>query len=292
VESGGHAGTNGNLYLQGSVTLHGNLYTPRTGVGTCSASAVDALSTQGGATIYGSTVQLPAEVSYPPPILTTTPPTTQVTIDATLLGNAGTACSSLGLTLGTNCSVNAATKTLTVDGGGATLTMPSVTIAKNYTLVFKAHAAPPNTIELNSLNGAGFLQIDANLTSPTQNESVVMKVAGKNADGTDMAVPFDLSSMAWKQNTVSSNYDASTFQITYGGSGKIYMVGGNLQSASTIYAPNAAFELQGTQDLFGSVLAKTIYEHGNAGVHYDKRLGRDFYVPGHAMAGTFTWKTF
>ena len=131
VESGGHAGTNGNLYLQGSVTLHGNLYTPRTGVGTCSSSAVDALSTVGGATIYGTTTQLPAAVSYPPPILTTTPPTTQVTINGTLLGNATTACSSLGLTLGTNCSVNAATKTLTVDGSGATLTMPSVTVAKN-----------------------------------------------------------------------------------------------------------------------------------------------------------------
>ena len=107
-----------------------------------------------------------------------------------------------------------------------------------------------------------------------------------------MAVPFDLTNMSWKQNTLSSNYDASTLQITYAGTAKIIMNGGNSQSAATIYAPNAAIELQGTQDLYGSVLANTIYEHGDAGVHYDRRLMRDFYVPGHAMAGTFTWKSF
>jgi hypothetical protein len=119
-----------------------------------------------------------------------------------------------------------------------------------------------------------------------------MKVAGKNSDGTDMPTAVDLSAMSWKQNTLSSNYDASTFQITYGCSQTIYMQGGNSQSAATIYAPNARFVLQGTQDLYGSVLASTIYEHGDAGVHYDRRLLRDFYVPGHAMAGTFTWKSF
>jgi hypothetical protein len=57
-----------------------------------------------------------------------------------------------------------------------------------------------------------------------------------------------------------------------------------------IYAPNAHFYLQGTQDLYGSVLAKTIENGGNASLHYDRRLASEFYVPGQTMAPTFTWK--
>ena len=70
------------------------------------------------------------------------------------------------------------------------------------------------------------------------------------------------------------------------------MKGGNSQSAATIYAPNASFTLQGTQDLYGSILAKTITNGGNAGIHYDRRLATDFYVTGHPMVGTFTWKRY
>jgi hypothetical protein len=291
LESNGHVGTNGNLYIQGSVSVHGNLYTPRTGVGNCTAGAVVALTDIGSAEVYGSTVKLPAAVSYPAPLLSATPPTNTVTVDSTLLANPSGACSALGLTSGTNCTVNAASKTLTVDGHGSDVTLPSVVVASGYTLILNG-SNPPNVININSLTGSGSVQVDANLVSPAQNQAVVIKINGKNPDGTDMAIPFDLSTMAWKQNTKSSNYDASTLQITYGGTATISMVGGNSQSAAAIYAPNANFELQGTQDLYGSVLARTIYEHGNAGVHYDRRLMKDFYVPGQAMAGTFTWKAF
>ena len=91
-------------------------------------------------------------------------------------------------------------------------------------------------------------------------------VSVKNPDGSEMPIPFDLSQMSWKQNTTNHKYDASTLQIVYGGSGTINMDGGNSQSAATIYAPNANFYLQGTQDLFGSVLAKTITNGGNSSV--------------------------
>ena len=56
------------------------------------------------------------------------------------------------------------------------------------------------------------------------------------------------------------------------------------------YAPNANFYLQGTQDLFGSILAKTITNGGNASIHFDRRLLRDFYVNGHPMASSFSWQ--
>src|SRR5206468_11557306 len=48
--SGGNVGTNGNLSIGGSVDVQGNLYTPRTGVGSCTANAVDALTESGNAT--------------------------------------------------------------------------------------------------------------------------------------------------------------------------------------------------------------------------------------------------
>jgi pyridoxal/pyridoxine/pyridoxamine kinase len=104
-----------------------------------------------------------------------------------------------------------------------------------------------------------------------------------------------LSQMAWKQNAsvnAANKYDASALQIVYGGTGTVYMDGGNNQSAATIYAPNANFILKGTQDLYGSILAKTILNEGDARIHYDRRLNKDFYVAGHPMAGTFSWKRY
>jgi hypothetical protein len=287
--TGGDVGTNGNLQIQGSVAVQGNLYTPRTGVGTCHEGAVTALTETGSADVTGSIVQLPKPVTYPLPVFSVTPPTTAVTINAALLGNHATACTSLGLTLGTNCSISGTT--VTVTGGGTDVTMPSVTVAGGYTLVFTGHSSPAQSVNINSLTGSGDVEISANLVSNT-NESVVLKIAGKNADGTDMTTPFDLSTMSWKQNSAASSYDASALQIVYGGPATISMKGGNSQSAATIYAPNANFTLQGTQDLYGSILAKTVTNGGNASIHYDRRLSRDFWVTGHPMVGSFSWKRY
>src|SRR4029077_11145910 len=97
---------------------------------------------------------------------------------------------------------------------------------------------------------------------------------------------------SWKQNSSSgqNRTDAAAFQLVYPGTGTLIMDGGNSQSAGVIYAPNANMELRGTQDWFGSVLAKTIWNHGDAKIHYDRRLSRDFWVAGMPMSGTFTWK--
>ena len=294
LASGGDVGTNGNLDIQGSVSVEGNLYSPRTGVGACTAGNVSALTEIGSAQVTGSIIKLPAEVYFPPPVFSAVPPTSTVTVNAALLGTPATACSSLGLTLATNCLVNAATKTITVDGHGVDVTLPSVNIASGYTVVFVGHAGPAANVNLNSLSGSGEIQIQANMGATNLNESVVLKVAGKNPDGTDMAAPFDLSTMSWKQNAsvnAANKYDASAVQIVYGGPGTISLTG-NAQSAVTIYAPNAAFSLQGTPDLYGSVLAKTIMSAGNADIHYDRRLKRDFYVVGHPIMGTFNWKRY
>jgi hypothetical protein len=142
-------------------------------------------------------------------------------------------------------------------------------------------------VNLNSISGTGNVQFDY----ASNNQMVILKIAGKNPDGSDMTTPFDFSQLnSWKQNKPSgANYDASALQIVYGGSQNIVMQGGNSQSGASIYAPSASFTLKGTQDLFGSILARTIVDQGNANIHYDRRLQRDFYVTGQPMLGTFSW---
>ena len=305
--SGGDVGTNGNLQIGGSVAVQGNLYTPRTGVGTCEEGSVTALSATGSATVTGSTVALPKAIVYPPPSFTAIPPTTPMTVNGASMGTPATACASLGTAMsptfstppgmplvlfpapGWNCTVSGTTITIDNHGLGE-VTMPSVTVASGYTLKIVG-SSPGQNVNINALNGDGAVEIQANMTGPL-NESVVLKIAGKNADGTDMVTPFDLSAMSWKQNSAAQSYDASALQIAYGGTANISMKGGNTQSAAMIYAPNASFTLQGTQDLFGSVLARTITNGGNANIHYDRHLSASFFVIGQAMVGTFTWKRF
>lgn len=300
----GDVGTNGNLHIQGSVDVQGHLYTPRLGVGACSAGAITGESVTGSATVEGGSVPLPKAVVFPPPIFSAIPPTTPVTIDGALTAAPAAACAALGLTLGTNlttpvgnCQVSGAgNKIVTVNGYGADVTMPSVTVAGGYTLIFQG-AAPAQNVNINSLGGGGNIQINANMPGFTD-QAVVLKVAGKNPAGvtnpglidpTDMLTPVDLASLGWKQNSPTDQYNAAALQIVYPGTGTISMKG-NDQSAATIYAPNATFALTGTSDLFGSVLARTVDNGGDADIHYDRRLQSQFFVSGQPMVGTFSWK--
>jgi hypothetical protein len=310
MSTGGNVGTNGNLQIQGSVAVQGNLSTPRTGVGSCTAGAVTALTETGSADVTGSIIQLPTAVTYPAPVFSVTPPTTLVTVNAATMAAPAVLCTALGLVYaapvanadgtispssavpGSNCTVSGSN--LIVEGSGADVTMPSVNVSGGYTLRFVGNS-PAQTININSLDGSGNIELQANMGATNNNEAIVLKVAGKNTDGTDMAEPFNLEDMGWKQNATTNaanKYDASALQIVYGGTGTINMDGGNSQSAAVIYAPNANFVLKGTQDLYGSVLAKTVTNGGNASIHYDRRLSRDFFVVGNPMASRFSWKRY
>jgi Tfp pilus assembly protein PilX len=312
LQEGGDVGTNGNLHVQGSVDVNGNLYTARPGVGACTAGAVTGLTgtcDPSDPACHSSMIQglvsLPKPVIFPIPAFSTMPGTNTVTVNGTMLGNtlatATAACASLGLVIGVNCDARTASDAsafggavgtytkLVIGGTGADITVPNVSVANGFELVVKGSSSPSQKVNINSLN------VDGDLTFEYANNdaSVIMQFAGKNADGSEMtSTPFNLSDLAsWKQNKPSGHsYDASALQIVYGGSAEIDMKGGNSQSAATIYAPNAAFSLQGTQDFFGSVLAKTVESHGTPGIHYDRRLSRQFWVSGQPMMGTFTWQ--
>jgi hypothetical protein len=232
-----------------------------------------------------------------------TPGTNTVTVDGGMgntIASATAFCASLGLVMGVNCDCKTSTggsaaagaagtyKTLVINGGGADVTLPNISVSQHYELVIQG-ASPAQTININSLSGKG----DVTFNYANDNQQIVLMVAGKNPDGSDMATPFDLSDIdsTWKQNKPSgASYDATALQLVYAGSSDITMKGGNSQSAITVYAPNANFGLQGTQDLFGSILAKKVSDGGNAGIHYDRRLQREYWIVGQPMMGTFTWQ--
>src|SRR5262249_991884 len=129
------------------------------------------------------------------------------------------------------------------------------------------------------------------------NQSVLINLAGKNPDGTDMATVVDFGGNSGghyandSSCTGCSIYDASMLQFLYAGSGTVSFRG-NSSAAATFYAPNADVQFNGTEDLYGSMLGKTVTNGGNASIHYDRRLSRDFYVEGAQMLGSFTWKRF
>src|SRR5205085_673619 len=138
------------------------IYSPRAGVGACTAGGVTAETiTGGGWSQNGSLMKLPHVLVDPPPVFSVVPPTTTVTVDASLPGTPATACSSLGLTLGTNCAVNAAAQTLTVNGNGTDVTLPNVVISGGYKLIIAGHQPAAQNVNINSFSGD--LQINANL---------------------------------------------------------------------------------------------------------------------------------
>src|SRR5260221_3086679 len=96
TNSGGNVGTNGNLTVTGSVDVHGSLSTPRTGVGTCTGGAVDALTSTGSSTVSAGTIQLPQAVTFPAP----TAPTPNNYTTATIGSSTGSLTGSCSLAAG------------------------------------------------------------------------------------------------------------------------------------------------------------------------------------------------
>jgi Tfp pilus assembly protein PilX len=308
---GGDIGSNGNVHIQGNVDVAGNLYSPKAGVGACTAGAVTAETETGGAISVecsnGDTgsdpsnpclVKLPKTLVFQAPTIaagSTPDPNVTFTLGSGAGGNStlpSAACATLGLTAA-NCTFDAAAKTVTLFGG-SDITLPNVVVNSGYSLIIQGSAPAAQNVNINSFGGAGNVTITADkgtmvggvLTDIGQ--SVVLKVAGKNPDGTDMANPFDLGD--WVINSDFA-YDASILQIAYGGTASFTMAGNNT-AAATIYAPNAAFKLNGTSDFYGSILAKTIDNGGTPKLYYDRRLSNGFWVAGSPVLGSFTWSRY
>jgi hypothetical protein len=272
-------GTNGNMGESGNATVHGNLYTPRTGTGACNNGgggvAGDALTQSGHATLDGALKQLPAVVTFPtPPAPTPLPPTTSQTI------NASANCASIGLAAPA-CTGTAGNLTINLTLAPITLGNLSVSGGANITLVGSAAATTTPNFTVNSitLNGNSTITIQ----SPT---TVVMNVAGKNPDGTTMATPIDLTG----GNTSNVSMVPAHFLIDYAGTGAVN-VGGTNATAAMVDAPNAAVTLTGTGDFYGAALSNTFLDKGTGNFHYDRNLANSlFATAGAPWLTSFSWK--
>jgi hypothetical protein len=291
--SGGDVGTNGNLNLAGHANVGGKLFTPRSGIGACTNGAngaIDGLTEGGSVTLNnnqpGGMVQLPAALAYPTPAMPG--PSALATASGSVGG--GITCALLGQPAA-NCTENAGTNTITLNGHGGTLSLPSISLQSHTKLVLTA-GTPSSRYNVNSIELQGGSTLGIAAASPS--EGVILGVVGKDPAGTAIAMPVDLtggSQTAVIGCPTCSNYDASLLQMVYAGTGEL-KVGGNNDSVMTVYAPNALFTLSGTGAVYGSVLAKRLNDIGNGDIKYDRRLLHDFWVVGNPMVGTFSWQRY
>jgi len=277
--SGGNVGTNGNMSASGSSTINGDLYTPRTGVGTChnggGGVAGDALTEGGNATLNGTIKQLPAPLATPTPALPNPlPPTNNVTV------NGGTTCAGLGLTAPTCTGVPG---NLTISLVLGPVSLGNLTVSGGATVTFTGSATmqPTSNLNVNSIVLSGNSNIKV---SP--GTYVTMDVAGKNPGNPDLATPIDLTG----GNTITNSYDATHFQIQYAGTGQVKMIG-NPTSAVLVDAPNAAVTMQGNANFYGAIISGTFVDTGNGNLYYDRNLSKSVMAqPGPPWLTTFSWK--
>lgn len=262
LNTDGDVGTNGNLVLSGNPTqINGTLSTPRTGVGSCTANNVTAMTVAGQATVSEGLVELPQVVTYDtPPAPSPLPPTTSVSMNSAFL------C--LGY-LG--CTTNTSSVTLTAD---PTNTVPYSSMG-NVSVGPKDLVLNAGTYIFNSLTIAGSAKI-------TTNGKVTIKIAGQGTTS-----PLSLTG----NSIVNSSFDPANLQIIYGGTGNVTLTGGSA-TAAIVYAPNANVSLTGNGNVYGSVVAGRMSVPGGAEIFYDTNLARSAVTYGRPVLSSFTWRTF
>jgi hypothetical protein len=308
--SGGGVGTNGNLNVGGSVTIGGQLSTPRTGAGACSNSSVDAITGSGSWT-YGGTHQLSQAVSYPTPTIPSGIPSSptapvQISVSDGLAG-----CKSKVNLFGSpgawSCAVNTATNQVTIfptSTSTTTLTLPDFSVGSNTNLVIAGVSGAPAgttssvTLNVNSFNIGNNATLSlADGSGAFTKANVSMNIGGQNLGSTK---PLDLSGGGSVNTEVpsgiagvgaNSGFDASRFQILYAGTAEIDSVGNN-DVAATIYAPNAFVKTVGNGNMYGSILGSTFQDSGGAHINYDSSMSIKFSVLGNWMLTSFSWKKY
>jgi Tfp pilus assembly protein PilX len=262
LNTDGDVGTNGNLALSGNPTqINGTLSTPRTGVGSCTANNVTALTVSGQATVSEGLVELPQVVSYDtPPAPSPLPPTTGVNMNSSF---------TCGLYLG--CATSGSAVTLTAD---PTNTVPYSSMG-DVSVGPKDLVLNAGTYIFNSLSIAGNAHI-------TTNGKVTIKIAGQGTTS-----PLNLTG----NSITNSSYDPSNLQIIYGGTGNISLTGGTA-TAAIVYAPNANVTLAGNGNVYGSVVAGRMSVTGGGDIFYDTNLAATALTYGRPVLSSFTWRTF
>ena len=269
--------------------VKGNLYTPRTGVGTCTASAVDALDSSGHATVSGSTVQLPTAVSYPTPQI---PAPSPVAASELQYGRTRATVRRSRTDRGTNCSVSGE-QAITINGHGTTLSLPSVSLASHINIVLVA-SSPPAQYNFNSISRQW--RLDSRASAPLgATQAVLVDVVGlnprpdPNRDADRHGGRHVRSGQRVRHLLELRRVDAA---VHLRGNGHRQHGRATAVAAATFYAPNATVNFRERRICTDPSWRRRIDNVGNGNIHYDRRLQHDFYVAGHPMSGTFTWKRY
>jgi hypothetical protein len=247
--SGGNVGTNGNVTLSGNSTIYGTAAVDSLTTGKCSKTSDPGLTTSGNAQVKGGMVALNGPITYPPPpVPNPAPPTTSQNISGS--------CPS-GMF---SCTNDAGSKTITLAPGQ----YGNVQLSGGTT----AHVSK-GIYNINSLtlSGQSILYVDSG--------PVIVNLAGASLSGGNPALDATGGSI---QNPSGI---PAMLQFTYAGSRGVNLSGG-AESYATVYAPNALVNMSGNSDFFGSIIASTLTNSGNATIHYDTSL------PG-IQAGNYIW---
>jgi hypothetical protein len=264
----GDVGTNGNLDENGGpgTVVNGTLSTPRGGVGACTANNVTALTVSGKASVKEGLVKLPQAVTLKTPdAIVPAPPTSSIDLKKTGGCPAGTPF----------CAASANGVTFTPTNSQTVVSLGNVQINANAVIHLNAGIYEWNSI---TANGNMTLQVDSG--------PVVFRINGKNADGSQMAMPIDLTGGA----IIGSSFKPQNLQFVYGGTGTIKMNGGS-GTAALIYAPNATVTMLGNSDFYGSVIGATVNDTGGAKIHYDRNLAGWAMTEGNPTMTSFTWSS-
>jgi len=184
------------------------------------------------------------------------------------------------VTLPTPALPNPLPPTTSYNGNGQVLlngaSVGNITVNANSTLTLCA-VGLTCTININSitLNGNGKVVVPVGAT-------VILNVAGQG-----QTTPIDFTG----GSTSNASLDPSHFQIQYAGTGTVRLNGGSATS-EMLYAPNAAVELSGGNDFYGSIVGATVTDTGGAKLHYDRHLSKSFFTVGNGMLSTFSWKKY
>ena len=274
TQSDGSVGTNGNLSIGGQTEVHGNLDSPRTGVGNCSSGNVTALSTNGQAAVHGNRIQLPQAKTYPDPaapVIPYVPGTGTLSISASTNSCAGIAA------LPDICTASGGQINIT-KVTSSPLVWPNVDMTGGSKITI--NATFPVTINVNSWKLAGNSTI---ALGPSPSLKVAVNVVGSGIHGD--VIDFTGGSLT------NASFDPSRFQLLYGGEESIKLSGGTTPAA-TVYAPDAAVSLGGNTDFYGSILGKTVSANTQIKFHYDKNLGNLLPTLGQHVLSSFSWQKY
>jgi hypothetical protein len=264
----GNVGTNGNLSTNGNPTvINGNLSTPRTGTGTCTANNVTAWTNSSGH-VNGSIIELPQPVVYPTPIIPSNTSTTDITTNGSCpsMTTTGGTCSTSG-----SCPGSAMCLAPTAVNG--TMTLRTLSLTGNKDLHLAA-----GTYNIDSISETGSTQLIIDSTP------VILTVTGSAGGDVVKLTGGGLTNTA-------GNYDPLSFQIVYAGTGNIKLAGGSA-SVGLMFAPNASYSLAGGSNWYGALIGKTLTDMGGTAIHYDRRLQKEDFIPGAWMLSSFTWKKY